>query len=252
MTTKKWNATEIEYLQDNWGYINIKTIAKRLKRTVNAIKLKAQKLNMNEFFENNSEFILLNRFCKIIYVRNCDGYDLMRFNKIGLPYTTFKKINRIYRIIYLENFLEWFKENLHKIDISNSENGDFGAIEPEWLIEKRKADKRAIIYSKRRDWTADEDAKLVRMLNKFQYSYREISIALKRTEGAIKRRMTDKGIKARPIKEEKRNWHQSEIETVKNLYKKGYKSCIIAEYVNRSALSINGLLERYSYFKYAR
>ena len=33
------------------------------------------------------------------------------------------------------------------------------------------------------------------------------------------------------------------------MYLKGYKSCIIAEYVERTALAINGLLERQDYFK---
>ena len=42
---------------------------------------------------------------------------------------------------------------------------------------------------------------------------------------------------------------KEEIDKVKELYLKGYKSCIIAEYVNRSALAINGILERYKYFK---
>ncbi len=103
------------------------------------------------------------------------------------------------------------------------------------------------------DWAVreidEEDATLKAMVNSQKYGYREISIKLKRTEGAIKRRMLDLKMEKRPPKAENHNfWKQKEIDIVRDLWLKGYQTCIIAEYINRSALSINGMLERHQYF----
>ena len=88
------------------------------------------------------------------------------------------------------------------------------------------------------------------MLKSFKYGYREISLKLKRTEGAIKRRIGDLKVKERPLKADNlAQWSKKEIETVKKLYLKGYKTCIIAEYVNHSALAIYAMIERHNFFK---
>ena len=71
-----------------------------------------------------------------------------------------------------------------------------------------------------------------------------------RLETAIKRQFTVLKIPYRPLKADNHNmWKPEEIELVRNLYKKGYNSIIIRDYLkNRSQLAINGLLERHNYF----
>ena len=90
---------------------------------------------------------------------------------------------------------------------------------------------------------------MIELVSSQKYGYREISIILKRTEGALKRKMLDLKLDKRPIKADNHiPWTKEEISIVKRLWLKGYKSMVIAEYVNRSALAINGLLERNLYF----
>ena len=116
--------------------------------------------------------------------------------------------------------------------------------EPAWVPIKRRADVAAAKY-KTTPWTKAEDNHLISLLNAYQYGYREISIRLCRTEGAIKRRMCDLKLRQRPIKADNHTpWTDAEFETVYNMVKDGYKPQIIAEYINRSACAIRGVLER--------
>lgn len=46
-----------------------------------------------------------------------------------------------------------------------------------------------------------------------------------------------------------KKWTESEKQLVRDMYLKGFKSCIIAEYINRSAISIQGFIERNKYFE---
>lgn len=90
-----------------------------------------------------------------------------------------------------------------------------------------------------------EDALLTQMLDAYRYSYREISIRLKRTEGALKRRMGDLGLKQRPLRADNHNpWTDEETEILMDLYYKGYVAEVMAEKIPRSALAINGKIER--------
>ena len=129
------------------------------------------------------------------------------------------------------------------IDFSKVERNTLGP-EPAWVKEKRKADYLANQY-KKTPWTPAEDALLIQMLGAYRYSYREISIRLKRTEGALKRRMKDLGLKQRPLRADNHNpWTEEETEILVDLYYKGYTSGVMAEKIPRSALAINGKIER--------
>lgn len=143
----------------------------------------------------------------------------------------------------MRDFWKWAKDNRTFIDFSKVEIGILGE-EPAWVKDQRKAD---ILFSqyKRTPWTNDEDSLLKSMLNLYRYSYRDISIRLKRTEGAIKRRMLDLKIKQRPLKADNHNpWTDEETSILNDLLSKGYKAEVIAEYIDRSALAIKGKIER--------
>lgn len=244
--SKKWNYKEIEYLKNSWGAVSIKSIAKTLNRSVKAVKLKAGRLKLGNWFDW-SEFLTLNQFHQMLFNKPLADYTVGIWKRAGMPIKNIKKINKTYQMISLEAFIRWYKNHKTIIDLSLTEDGDFG-IEPDWLKEKRKADKMARAY-KSRPWTKLEDDSLKVLLSTYRYGYREISIRLKRTEGSIKRRMLDLGIKQRPLRADNTTlWTEQEIAIVKDKHLKGYKSVVIAEFVNRSALAINGLLERHNYF----
>ena len=244
--SKTWTFKEIEFLKSSWGEISIKKIAKTLNRSVNAIKLKAGRLKLGNWFEY-SEYMTLNQFHQMLFKSPMSDYTVGIWKRAGMPIRHVRKINKTYQMISLDAFIRWYKKHKTIIDISLTEDGDFGD-EPDWLKEKRKADKMARAY-KARPWTKLEDDSLKVLLSTYRYGYREISIRLKRTEGSIKRRMLDLGIKQRPLRADNTTlWTDHEIAIVKDMHLKGYKSVVIAEFVNRSALAINGLLERHDYF----
>lgn len=249
----EWTSDDYNFLIENWGSLSIEEIAEKLKRSINAVKIKATKIGLKDK-KIYGDYVTLNQFSRILGCGNIHSYYFKRYLNIGLPIHKVKIVRDYVRVIYPEEFFEWIEKgnNKHLINLENTQKGCFGEIEPEWFEEKRKADKRASEYnawSKPRYWTIIEDEKLKSLIDECKYSYRDISIMLKRSEGAIKRRLLDLKIKGRPIKADNHNkWTAAEIETVRTLYKKGYKSCIIAEYVPRSALAINGLLERHNYF----
>ena len=243
---KKWRLEEFRYLKNNWGEKSIKAIAKKLKRSPTAIQIKAQRLNLRRLTEYG-EYITFNQFVNLINKPSYLKYNKKLLNA-GFPLKSITIITRKINVIYMSDFWKWLEKNKHILDLQYTEKGMLGP-EPDWVYYKRDADIRAAEYTQK-PWSADDDKRLISMLNSFNYGYREISIRLKRTEGAIKRRMLDLKIKIRPLKADNHNpWQKPEIQIVKDMYLKGYKSQIIAEYINRSALAINGLLERHNYFR---
>lgn len=244
---KRWTYPEIQYLKDYWGKHSLQEMSKKLDRTILAIKLKATRIKLTDR-RRLQEDITYREFTKLLGRSYSDSWLKGRLKKANFPFSYFKVVNKKICMVNLRAFIRWFKNNLHILDIDNTNDGDFDAIEPNWLKEKRKADKMASLY-KMRLWTKEEDDRLITLLNEYKYSYREISIKLKRTEGALKRRMLDLKLKQRPIIADKHiKWTHQEVDMVKDLYLKGYKSCVIAEFVPKSALAINGILERNNYF----
>lgn len=242
---KKWLYSEIKYLKNNWGEISITSMARHLGRKPCAIQRKAGRIGLKRSTDYG-EYITFHQLILILNKTSYDKYNKKLLNA-GFPLKYIKLITKKIKVVYMTDFWKWLEKNKHILDLSYTEKGDLG-FEPDWVEIKRQADKRAAEYIKTK-WTEEEDNKLKQLLNTFNYGYREISIKLKRTEGAIKRRMRDLNILQRPLKADNHNlWKSEEIATVKDLYLKGFKSQIIAEYVNRSALAINGLLERHNYF----
>lgn len=241
-----WQKNEVEYLKEHWGAMPIPEIAKNINKSVNAVKLKAGKIGLKRFI-HSGEYITYNQLMLLINSVQGGWYDT-KILKAGFPLRYKAAVNQQVKVVYMNEFWAWFENNKQLIDLSRTHNGTFG-YEPEWVDEKRKADKRAAQY-KTTPWTPAEEKLLTELLQELKWGYREISIKLKRSEGAIKRRMLDLNIKLRPLRADNHvPWTEDEINKVKDLYLKGYKSCIIAEYINRSALAINGLLERHKYFK---
>lgn len=131
------------------------------------------------------------------------------------------------------------------LDFSKFEELSLGA-EPEWVKEKRKADfeRGQQVGRHNTSWTKSEDEKLKRMLSKHQYGYRELARELRKTEGAVKRRICDLQIKERPVKSKTRMWTESEVEVLCDMVEKGYSWEQIAEKLDRSALATRGKYER--------
>lgn len=238
-----WTTEEIEYLESSWGHVSIPRIASHVGRSENAVKIKAHKIGLTRHL-HSGEYITLNQLMKALGRGNVHTYTLISWvESRGLPIKKKKSVNRSYRVIYLDDFWKWAKEYRTFIDFTKVERNILGK-EPEWVKEQRKADELFAEY-KPRKWTAQEDSLLSSMLETFKYSYRDISIRLKRTEGAIKRRMLDLNIKQRPLKADNYTpWTEEETAILIDMLGGGYKAEVIAEYIDRSALAIKGKVER--------
>ena len=46
MGGKKWSEKEIDYLNSMWGRYNLNALAKKLNRTVEAVKVKSERLGL--------------------------------------------------------------------------------------------------------------------------------------------------------------------------------------------------------------
>ena len=236
-----WPKEEAEYLERNWGSVSIPAIAKKFNRSVNAVKLKARRMGLGRHI-HSGEYITLSQLLQALKV-SYSTWTNGGWGKHGLPVKTKKSIKRCFRVIYLEDFWTWAEHHKMLVDFARVERNSLGP-EPPWVADKRKADLAAKKY-KKTSWSPEEDARLINLLNTFQYSYREISIKLGRKESAIKRRMIDLKLMQRPLKADNHNpWMPEEKEILMDMYYKGYISEIIAEKINRSALAINGKIER--------
>ncbi|WP_052085720.1 Myb-like DNA-binding domain-containing protein [Clostridium sp. HMP27] len=244
MGSKNWTAEECSYLEDKWGIISIPTIAATLGRTVNAVKIKAQKIGLGRHLHSGTE-ITINELANALGKGTSYGWIADRWCRYGLPVKYKKSINKRYKVIDIDQFWKWAEKHKDIIDFSKFESNMLGK-EPSWVEEKRKADIAAARY-KRTPWTKDEDNTLISMLNAYKYNYSEISECLKRTEGAIKRRMLDLGLKQRPLKADNHvPWTDEEVGILVSLRMRGYSPEVISKKIGgtRSALAVRGKLER--------
>ncbi|ARD47595.1 SANT/Myb-like DNA-binding domain-containing protein [Sporosarcina sp. P33] len=245
---KNWTAEEVEYLEDQWGVISYKTIAKKLGRTVNSVKIKATRLNLGD-------------------PRKCfNGLTLLQLSEvIGVNYNALNHWVKVYDLpvvnkrlaskksvmfIKIEDFWKWAEKNKEMIDFSRFEKNMLGA-EEEWVGVKRSADQAKRLYvdkSNKNPWSEEEDRMLRSMVNAHSFTYPEIAQRLKRSQGAVKRRLLDLDMKARPVRLNNQvKYTHADVAALLDLVSKGYSMEDIGYRLNKSALGIRGKLERMGY-----
>ena len=238
---KNWTKQEEEYLAENWGTLSVARIAKNLGRTENAIIVRKCRLGLGAFLDNG-EYVTWNQF-QIAYCGSSSSgtYRMTSWVKNrNFPIHT-KRVNKnSFKIVYLEEWWEWAEKNKDFLDFSNMEENILGK-EPEWVKEKRKNDienKRKIINT---PWTNAEDDKLRFLVSKHKYTYDDLSRMLRRTNGAIQRRLCDLGIKDRPLKADNHiRWTRDELYTLGEMIKDGCGYEMISESIGKSGKAIRG------------
>lgn len=242
---RTWSKKDLEYLMDRWGSVSMATMAINLGRTEGAVQQKASKLGLGPFLESG-DYVTLNQLFLALRGSKHQGstYTINQWMDKGLPVKPKKVKNCSFKVVYLRDFWDWAEMNSTLIDFSKLEKNILG-VEPRWLDGQRRADQERRFY-KFTPWTPEEDAALEALLNTYQYTYRELAFRLRRTEGAIKRRMLDLGVKARPLKMSTYNpWTEEEVERLKDLYFKGHTNNTMTKYIpNRSAQACSGKIER--------
>ena len=236
---RSWSAEEIAYLEEKWGVTSIPAIAKKLNRSINSIKCKAQKLGLGRFY-HQGEYITLHQLIIAIGQKQNYSYLNERLARDGFPIKYKTMINDKVKVVYIEDFWRWTKANQTKIDISKFEENSLGP-EESWVKAKRKLDKVKNREYKTTPWTIQEDRRLEQELNKYKYSYIELSKMFNRTEGAIQRRICDLGLKARPIKANNHiKWTDEEYKQLGEMIKARYNYESMSEVLGKSAKAIRG------------
>lgn len=238
-----WTPEEKAYLEENWGRISIGTIAKNLGRSENAILIKACRFGLGPYLESG-EYITLNQLLIALRGHQQGSYTLNQWIEKGLPVKKKRVRNCSFKVIYFDDWWDWAEMNRTIIDFSKLEPNVLGA-EPDWVKEQRRADSEKRLQYKKTSWAPEEDLLLKQLLKSYKYTYRELSVRLQRTEGAIKRKMVDLKIKERPLKMSNHNpWTPPEEEKLKELYHKGHTPNTMANYIDRSAQAISGKIKR--------
>ncbi|MBP3677410.1 MAG: hypothetical protein J6I97_03600, partial [Agathobacter sp.] len=237
---RNWTKEEDDYLLEKWGSVSVKHIAKRLNRSENAIIVRKNRLGLGKFLEHG-EYLTWNQLIIALGKGNTDSYKMISWvENRGFPLHTQRVNQNTFKVVYLDEWWEWAERNRDLLDFSKFEENMLGE-EPAWVKVKRKHDvekKQKYIST---PWTKAEDSRLIRLVQKQQYTYSELSAMLRRTNGAIQRRLCDLGVADRPVKADNHiKWNKADLQQLGYLIERGYGYDLIAEELGKSSKAIRG------------
>lgn len=237
---RNWTKEEEEYLIEKWGTVSVKTLAKTLNRSENAIIVRKNRLGLGAFLDNG-EYVTWHQILLALGITGGSGYKITSWVKNrGFPVHTKRVNSNSFRIVYLEEWWKWAEKNRDLLDFSKFEENVLG-VEPEWVKEKRKHDVEKTRKYITTPWTKTEDEKLRRLVAKQKYTYDELSKMMRRTNGAIQRRLCDLGVKDRPVKADNHiRWMEEDFGKLGELIKAGYGYDLIAENIGKSSKAVRG------------
>lgn len=117
--SRTWKPEEEDYLMEKWGQISVPAIAKKLNRTTNAVKVRAQRLGLGAVLMAG-EYVTLNQLLLAVTGGSSSyGYKMKSWvENRGLPVHT-KKVDRCsFRVVYIDEFWEWAERYRSFIDFS--------------------------------------------------------------------------------------------------------------------------------------
>lgn len=187
---KRWTDKEVDYLAERVGAgVNtIPHIAKRLRRSEDAVRSKLQRLGV--IVKHASDDMTVIDLSKALGVsRYTVDYWI---SDLGL-----KSFRRgPYRFINPAKFWKWAEKNKSRINWSKVHPLTFG-IEPDWVQDLRGRPERHLTAKRR--WTEKEIADLKFYVSKYEYTLTDLAVKLNRSESAIRRKVYDLGLSARPV-----------------------------------------------------
>lgn len=241
---KRWTAEEQEYLKEAWGRASIPAIAKKLGRTVDAVKVRASRLKLGAVLEAG-DYVTLNQLL-LTLTDNSQSYSYQMeswVKKRGLPIHMKLVLNCRWRVVYLDEFWEWAEQHRSFIDFSKLEPLALGK-EPDWVAEQRRKDYQAFSLQRKDPWTADEDSKLRTLLKQQRYGYAELSKILRRSEGAIARRCRDLQLKDRPVRADNHGkdsvWTDAHYQALADGIRHGDSYTAIGSAIGKSEKAVRG------------
>lgn len=170
---RNWTKEEVEYLQDNWGDKSITAIAKYLDRSINSVKVRAQRIGLKRHI-HAGDYITFHQLLIALGLEGNTSYLTMRLKRDGFPFHYKASIKKKYAVVKIEEFWKWVKDNKQKLSFAKFEKGALGE-EPSWVDEKRRADmKSPSKINHNNPWTKEDDNKLIFMCKQNRYTYKDI------------------------------------------------------------------------------
>lgn len=238
---RRWTKEEEYYLQDKWGEVSIKGIAKTLGRSETGIIVRARKLGLGPHLQADHR-VSLNQLILAIYGgKQQGGCTVKRWIENGLPIKTHLVKNSRFKVIDIDEFWFWAEQHKELLNFSRLEENALGK-EPDWVKKKRKLDIREKFSND--PWTAADDSRLIQLLDMYKYTYDDLSRILMRTEGAIKRRICTLGLVQRPVRRDSMLWTDEEIQTLLTMKASGHCWEEIGRVLKRSGCAVRGKYER--------
>ncbi len=243
---RNWTQEEKDYLAENWGTVSIDGMAKKLDRSPGGIVNMKNRLGLGAFLDSG-DYVTFYQLCLALGASRGGGYRKKSWiENRGFPVREKRVGANKWMVVYLDDFWEWAEKNQDFLDFSKFEENALGA-EPMWAKEKRRNDnkkKQAIITT---PWTALEDAKLRRMYRKGTMYLSEAAKELRRTEGAISRRIHDTGIvdEGKFLKHDIHDtWTPEQIRILGDCIKVGKRYENMTEEIGKTVKSIRGFVYR--------
>lgn len=237
---RKWTKDEEIYLSDNWGVESIELIAKKLKRTVFSIKVKATRMKLGAMIDNNLEIITISDISEMLDVSR--DRIVNTWANLGLKLKQKKLTNKkSYYYVTLKDLIKFLEYNQNEWDSRNLDRHILGK-EPDWLKEKRKRDKDENPLWYRR-WTKEEIDK-AEDLYKRGKSYEEIGDIINRSTPMVANVLRNLGYSyTMPI-----FWTGKELKFLKDNYDKlTYEE--ISNILGRTTKAVSAKAEELGYQK---
>ena len=243
---KKWTQEELDFLEEKWGVLSKKLIAKKLNRSLNSVIVKAVRLGLGGYINARDE-ITLNLLINTLGYKNSYSWVSKKFENHNIPIKKMKIIDKSVKMVNINEFWEWAEKNKEILNFADFEEGALGK-EPLWVKEKRNIDKNSLNkINRNRLWTKYEEQLLISKVKSMRYTYEELSKEFNRTEGAIKSRLNKLQTPYRPLERDRHIiWTEEENNTLLQMYKDGYGANQIARKINKSEFSVKervGILE---------
>lgn len=242
---RRWTPEEEEALREGWGgYGGVRPLAQKMGRSVNAIRIRAQRMGLGPWADAG-EYVTLHQIVVALYGQPKGmTYETQRLKALGIPVKRHKVIDCRFDTVKLSDFWRWAKDHRNDLDFSRLEKHALGR-EPEWAKEKRRIDilNRKHQHPKKVPWTLHEDA-LLRQKCMDGTTWAELEASFQRTSAAIRRRIYDLYL---PIPKRdyqpRYSWTERDMTLVADLRDAGYSIDYIARLMGRTAQSIRGKLE---------
>ena len=239
-----WTSEEEIYLMEKWGQASIPTIAKHLGRTVDAVKVRATRLNLGPVLMGG-DYVTFNQLALAVTGGSkCHSYQMKSWIKNrGFPVHTKKVVENSFLVVYLDEFWAWAEQHRSFIDFSKMEPLALGA-EPDWVAQQRRIDTISYANQRKDPWTQQEDQRLAYLLKQHKYTYAEVSRELRRSAGAIQRRCRDLGLKERPVRESPHNsWSDEDLQLMADMIRQGCSYTMIGDACGgRSEKAVRGVV----------